>query len=137
IGGKLTKGAAKVGLGGKIFGRSKTVQREVAALGAFQGIVALVADVSETRTANTGGKREDCEFAGRKVFCEVVGLHQAEIDAISNRTRSLPGAGLTPGVSDLLPKVDLPLQALGSECGHIEAVVVESGIDQLEFFVVE
>src|SRR5690349_12132978 len=64
VGGILHQRAAEIGFGSEIARGGKTIEREVVALGAFQGVVTLVANESEARTSHAHGKREERDFAG-------------------------------------------------------------------------
>src|SRR5271165_4965565 len=137
IRGMLRQRAAEIGFRSEVGGRGKSIQREVASFGAFQRIVPLVVDESETGAVHTGRKRENRNFTGRKPLGEVAGFLPAEIPAIGNRIGSGSGPWLDAGVPELLPQVDLAFQPLRSERRHIQTVVVENRVDQLELVVVQ
>src|ERR1035441_9696141 len=64
IGGILRQRAAEIGFSSKVLGRSKTIEREITPLRAFEGIVTFVTDVGEPRTAYACRQGEDRDFAG-------------------------------------------------------------------------
>src|SRR5579864_5124581 len=107
--GVLAKCPAEIGLRAERCGGCKSVQREIRSLGAFQRIVPFIVDKGESRASHTGWKREQSDFTGAKPLCEVARFDQTEIPAISNGIGSRARPRLDPGVSELLPQVDLPL----------------------------
>src|SRR5579864_3376366 len=137
IRGILSKRPAEIGLRAERFGRGKSIQRDISSLRTLQGIVPFIVDKGESRTAHTRRKREQRDFAGVKPLREVAGLNQTEIPAIGNRIGSRTRPRLKPGISELLPQIDLPLQSLRRERSHIQTVVVENCVDQLEFVAVK
>ena len=137
IGGMLAQGPAEIGFRAEGGGRGKSIQREISSLCALKGIVPFIVNKGESRTAHTGRKREQRDFTGVKPLREVAGLHVPKIPPISNGIRSRARARLKPGVSELLPQVDLPLQSLRRERSHIQTVVVENRVNQLELVAVE
>ena len=58
----LSESAAKIGLRTNITGGGKSIECEVLPFGAFQGIVALVADESKSRTAYVSRQGKQTEF---------------------------------------------------------------------------
>ena len=94
-------------------------------------------DEGETWTSYARRKRENRDFTGGEALSEVVRLDQTKIHSIGQRIGSGARTRLGPGIPELLAKIDLPLQALGSECRYVKTVVVENGVRQLEFVVVE
>ena len=133
----LAKCPAEIGLRAERCGGCKSVQRKIRSLGAFKRIVPFIVDKGESRTAHTGWKREQRDFTGVKPLREMASLNQTEIPAISDGIGSSSRPRLHPGVSELLPQVDLSLQSLRGERCHIQTVVIEDRVDQLELVAVE
>src|SRR5258708_3127592 len=64
ISGVLDKEAAVVRLGTEVTGCNKSIQREVLALCALQGTIALISDKGKTLAANASGQREQAKGGG-------------------------------------------------------------------------
>ena len=62
IGGILSEGAAIIRLRADIAGCGETIESKVLAFGAFERIIALVADESKAGTANVGRQGKQTEF---------------------------------------------------------------------------
>ena len=117
--------------------RVEAIQGEVVSFRAFQRIVALVANEGKARAPHTRGQRKNRNFARREVRVEIASFDSSEIEPIGDRTRPRSRAWFRTGTADLLPQINLPFQSLRREGSHIQAVVVEDRVDQLELVTIE
>ena len=84
VSGVLSQSAGIVRLRADIAGRGETIEGKVLPLGAFKGIIALVADEGEAGAANVGRQGKQTEFGRRKVRGKATRFDAAVIEAVGN-----------------------------------------------------
>src|ERR1700690_3844203 len=97
----------------------------------FQFIVATIANVSESRLANSDRQREKGNQIG--IYLDVGGFDQAVVEMVIDGADGLSIKALAEHLSSL----DRTFQALRRERGHIQGVVKEDGEGQVQAGIVK
>src|SRR5262249_34475715 len=89
------------------------------------------------RPTDTRRQRQDGNFTWVERAREITRFDSPKIKPVSDGAWARPGAGLVPGIADLLAQADFSFQALRGERCDIQAVVVEDRVNEFELVVIK